>query len=110
MVISYKRAGLDLVLSLASLGDTFEMTIPEHRSVGAVISQIQVDRGIEAALGMSVEVKLIGPAGTVLPHSKTICQALSLELAELEPDDEEGEFYPLSDLRGAQGRWRQLGL
>jgi len=109
-VSGYKRAGLDLILSLSSLGEDFQMMVKRETSVAQVTYLVQQDRLQKrpAGPGKTIEVKLVGPAGTLLPREKLITHALDYEADEVLSDDENGTFYPLSVLTGE--RWKDMGL
>jgi hypothetical protein len=108
-VNSYKQVGVDLDLSLSSLGEEFRMLVSREATVADVAFLVQQERLRKrpAGPGKTIDVKLIGPAGTVLPHSHLIKTALDVE-GEVFVDDEDSDFYPLSVLTGE--RWRELGL
>lgn len=107
---SYKRAGVSVVLSLSSLAEQFEMTVSRELCVDELLDLITQERlqRRPAGPGKTIEVKLMGPAGTLLPREQVVTCALDCETAELEPDVEHGVFYPLSVLTSSE--WRDLGL
>lgn len=107
---SYKRAGVSVVLSLSSLAEQFEMTVSRELRVDELLDLIEQERlqRRPAGPGKTIEVKLMGPAGTLLPREQVVTCALDCETAELESDVEHGVFYPLSVLTSSE--WRDLGL
>jgi len=109
-VSAYKRVGLDLLLSLSSIGESFEMTVDRETVVAHVQFLVQHGRleKKSAGLGKTVEVKLVGPAGTLLSPQKRIGSALDYEDDKVECDEENAVFLPLSVLTGEA--WRSLGL
>merc|ERR1712060_349993 len=62
------------------------------------------------APGKTLQVKIMGAAGTILSPTKLISHALEYEAAVDGDDDENIKYYPLSLLKGSQGQWRQVGL
>jgi hypothetical protein len=103
----YRTEGVDIVLSMSSLGASFQMRIRKGTTVAEVKKMIELEKQ-PAAIGLAVEVKLIGISGTLLAPSKTFPAVLDLEAQELPPDDEKGTFFPLSVLTG--DAWREMGL
>lgn len=110
-VTTCTQAGLDLILSMSSLGgDCFEIRVARDKTVADVIALLRQECASRwpAPPGKLVEVKLVGPAGTLLHFSKTIADALEYETEAAAVDDELGTFYPLAVLIGQQ--WKELGL
>jgi len=106
-VNSYKREGLNLVLSLSSLGESFEIRVHRNASVAHVAGMIGVTLR-PVVPGKTPKVQLVGPAGTLLPCRKTIGDALDYESEKVQPDNENCVFYPLSVVTGEE--WKQMEL
>jgi len=103
----YEREGLNLILSLSSLGESFEISVHQKTSVAQVAGMIRVTLR-PVVPGKTAEVQLVGPAGTLLPCTQAIGDALDYESEEVQPDDEDCVFYPLSVMTGEE--WRQIEL
>jgi len=102
-VSTYKRQGLNLILSLSSLeGDALEIKVNREMSIATVVGMVQ------AIVGKAREVKVVRPNGMLLPCAKAIGDALDNEFEELPSDDEDSVFYPLAILTGE--RWKEMGL
>lgn len=102
------KMGMDVVLSLATLGDCFDMRFPRGTSVRDAALQISEDRRLRGPPGCKVQVKLIGCAGTLLDENKQFPEVVDYETDEAEEATEGAEYYPLSALTG--GAWKELGL
>jgi hypothetical protein len=109
VVNQYSAIGVNLDLSLASLGEEFRMEVSRDATVADVAFFVQQERLQKqpAGPGKKIEVKVVGPGGTVLPRSQLIKNALDVEGEDL-LDDEKSVYYPLSVLTGRQ--WKDLGL
>mmetsp|Transcript_114438 Transcript_114438/g.180190 ORF Transcript_114438/g.180190 Transcript_114438/m.180190 type:complete len:293 (+) Transcript_114438:55-933(+) len=105
----YSQIGVDISLSLSTLVEEFSIKVSREATVAHVAQLVREERLRKhpAAPGKTVDVKLVGPGGTVLPLAQLIKHALDIEGADLLAD-EEGVFYPLSVLTGT--KWRELGL
>jgi len=107
-VNTYKRKGLDLVLSLSSPGgETLEIKVHREASVAEVAGMVKAIVR-PAVLGKAKEVKLVGLRGTLLPCARAIGDALDYESEEVPPDDQDSVFYPLSVLTGE--KWKEMRL
>merc|ERR1712007_374604 len=93
-VSTYQRRGLDLILSLSSLGgDALELKVNREVSVAGVAGMVQATVR-PVVLGKAREVKLVGPGGTLLPCARAIGDALDHESEDLPLDDKDNVFYP----------------
>jgi len=73
-VRSYKRQGLNLILSLSSLeGETLEIKVNREVSIAGIAGMVQ------ATVVKARKVKLACPNGTLLPCAKAIGDALDHE-------------------------------
>jgi len=88
-VNTYKRHGLNLILSLSSLeGETLAIKVNREMSIAGVAGMVQ------ATVVKARQVKLVCSKCTLLPCAKAIGDALDYECEEVPSDDEDSVFYP----------------
>lgn len=118
-VMGYKKEGVELVLSMSNpiSGETFSARVEVGTLVAEVMKVIQnmrfhevahVERLIQGVSGSYVNVKLLGPAGTLLDPAKFLPEALDYETDVVTDDVQQGEYYPLEMLVGQA--WKNMGL
>merc|ERR1719240_36300 len=94
-VNTYKRQGLNLILSLSSLeGETLAIKVNREVSIAGVAGMVQ------ATVVKARQVKLVCPKCTLLPCAKAIGDALDYECEEVPSDDEDNVYYPPATLTG----------
>lgn len=113
-VCGYSKAGVEVKISFLTIGGaSFDIQVPRGTSVRDVahaIKDVKQLRGPAYVEGLEVEVKLIGPAGTVLQESRCFP-----EVIDYETDGAGEEAYPeaayLHQLEVLTGEaWKELGL
>eukprot|EP00929_Paragymnodinium_shiwhaense_P016093 TRINITY_DN124269_c0_g1_i1.p1 TRINITY_DN124269_c0_g1~~TRINITY_DN124269_c0_g1_i1.p1 ORF type:complete len:327 (-),score=65.34 TRINITY_DN124269_c0_g1_i1:228-1208(-) len=107
-ILGYKRSGLDLTFNLRTLGSSFTLTAPMDTTVGDFTSKIREDQQLRSTRGAAADVKVVGPAGTVLDPARTLPHAVDYETDGRNKENEAGEFYDLEVLTGEA--WKELGL
>lgn len=108
MVNGCTKMGTDLILSLGTLGDCFDMRVRSGTLVRDVAIEIAEDRQLRCPLGFKVQVKLVDCAGTLLDENGSFHDPEDYETDVVEETRESCEYYPLSVLTGQA--WRELCL
>jgi len=128
-ISGWTQMGVDIVVHMCTIGgESFNMTVPRGTSVDKLSLGIWEDRlcqkseikllgqshlksqhlgyRVQGSLDGKTDVKLVGPAGTILDGTRRLPDAIDFE--SIDPDKEDGEFFDLAVLRGTA--WKELGL